>query len=38
MNVLDIRKKEYDFIFLETVFISEELYMKNLVVVVAAEE
>ena len=37
-NVLDIRNKEDYSVCLETVFISEELYMKILVVVVAAEE
>ena len=38
MNILDIRNKEDYSVCLETVFISEELYMKILVVVVAAEE
>ena len=38
MNVLDIRNKEDYSVCLEKVFISEELYMKILVVVVVAEE
>ena len=37
MNVLDIKNKEDYSICLETVFVSEELYMKILVVVVTAE-
>ena len=38
MNGLDIKNKEDYSICLETVFISEDFYMKILVVVVAAEE